>query len=265
MWLFGTSALAFGLVVRVVIPSFGDAGVWSHGNAFHRFAAEPWKLPLLAVTPSGKIETIVLWLAPFAMLPLLSPAALLAVPVALERLLSDVPTHWGHGFHYSAPLAPILALAAGDGLARLIRRPMPDSVRRRVTLALPSLSILLSLVLPGHQPLLRTLTAGHYRPIPTADTALEALSLIPAGAAVVAQAAIASHLSHRDQIFVLDADAPDAAFVIACEDVDPWPQSRDALSELIQARLARGYSTAFSRDGWIVLRRSPERRENPAS
>ncbi|MBP7568662.1 MAG: DUF2079 domain-containing protein [Acidobacteria bacterium] len=65
--------------------------------------------------------TVLLWLAPFAFLPLASPLLLLALPFALTRFLSDSPFHWGPAFHYSAPLAPVLALAAADGLARLQR------------------------------------------------------------------------------------------------------------------------------------------------
>lgn len=73
------------------------------------------------MTPSIKLMTVLLWLAPFAFLPLASPLLLLALPFALTRFLSDSPFHWGPAFHYSAPLAPVLALAAADGLARLQR------------------------------------------------------------------------------------------------------------------------------------------------
>ena len=75
-------------------------------------------------------------------------------------------------------------------------------------------------------------------------------------AVVVAQGAVVPHLSNRDRLFVLDAAAPDADFVVATDRLDPWPLgSVDELRALVDARRRQGYQPVFERDGWVVLRR----------
>lgn len=249
------SVTVFLFVLLVVIPWFSGTETWGYGGAYRTFTDAPWKLPWLLVTPAGKMTTIVLWLAPFLFLPLGSPLVALAIPVAAERLLSEVPAHWGFGFHYSAPLAPILAMAAGDGLARIVRaRENPRGQARLLTWC-PAASLVLSLVLPGHQPLLRNFSPRHYAPVAGEATGRRALATIPPDASVVAQAAIAPHLSRRTGIFILDEKAPDADFVIASEALNPWPLETDGLQALVRSRQDRGYATVFAEDGWIVLRR----------
>jgi uncharacterized membrane protein len=250
------SGVVFVVVLRWVIPWFAHQGSWTYAEAFQTLLHSPWRLPMLLVTPAGKVATIALWLVPFALLPVFSPLAALALPVAAERLLSDLSNHWGPGFHYSAPLAPILAMAAGDGLARLVARPMSSRRRARLLVLMPAFSVVLALVLPGHQPLLRTLSPGHYQPITTARTAARALSIVPSGASVVAQTAIAPHLSQRERLYVLQPGAPDADFVIASHVLDPWPMSSvEEISLLLADRERRGYVVVFSENGWTVLKR----------
>ena len=64
-----------------------------------------------------------LWLlGAFCFLPLLSPIALAAVPLLLERMLANVfPNWWVTSYQYNAYLVIILACAAVDGAARLDR------------------------------------------------------------------------------------------------------------------------------------------------
>lgn len=50
---------------------------------------------------------------------------------------SDSPNHWGTVCHYSAPLAPIVAMGAADGLARVARHLNEPAAQRLVT-GLPS-------------------------------------------------------------------------------------------------------------------------------
>jgi uncharacterized membrane protein len=172
------SLLLFPIVMLVVIPGFGQ-GVWNYGAAFARLRAEPWLAPIIATTPPQKLFTVILWLAPFMFLPLGSRWSLLAVVVALERLLSDSPTHWGTGAHYSAPLAPILAAGAADTLSR-IRTAVENAKRRRwVVPALLTLMVVASATLPGHQPVMRLFAAKHYRDVPDRAAAAEALAQIP--------------------------------------------------------------------------------------
>ncbi|MBZ5558207.1 MAG: DUF2079 domain-containing protein [Acidobacteriia bacterium] len=252
------SLIAFVVIVRIVIPSFAASGAFSVGSAYADVVARPWTIPVTLLTPSIKMRTALWWFAPFAFLPLGSPLALLLVPLVLERFLSSSPNHWGTAFHYSAPLAPILAMSAGDGLARLGRRIGTDATRARVLIGAAAACVLLSSLLPGHQPLWRLLSPKTYEAPATARTGDEALARIPAGASVVAQAAIVPHLSRRNLIYMLDAKAPDADFVVAAADLSPWPVARFAdLAPLLEDRRRHGYTVVFDQDGWIVLRRAP--------
>jgi uncharacterized membrane protein len=251
------SLITFVAIVRIVIPAFADSGAFSVGSAYADVIARPWTIPATLVTPSIKMRTALWWLAPFAGLSLGSPVALLIVPLALERLLSSSPNHWGTAFHYSAPLAPILAMSAGDGLARLARRVNADATRARVLIGAAAACVLLSSLLPGHQPLWRLLSAKTYQQPSEAQTGYEAMARIPAGASVVAQAAIVPHLSRRNLIYMLDAHAPGADYVIAAADLNPWPAARFAdVTPLLDERRRRGYTAVFEQDGWLVLRRN---------
>jgi uncharacterized membrane protein len=246
--------LGFLVVVNLIIPSF--SGGWGSGGAYRAVWERPWTAPAVLITPPQKLLTVVFWLAPFCFLTLRSPLALLVIPIAVERLLSSISSHWGWGGHYTLPLAPLLAMSAGDGLYRLTRNQTIPILRwpgLRSTLV--TLSVIFSLIIPGHQPIFRLFSAGHYRIAAGRGEAAEALGLIPLDASVVAQASLLPHLSKRAKIFVLDTAAPDADYVIASLNLNPWPLSdRSEIADLIQQRRAQNYVTIFDQAGWVVLK-----------
>jgi uncharacterized membrane protein len=248
--------VGFVLLVVVVIPALSDRGQYGYRDTYSAALQAPWRIPVLLVTPPIKLLTALLWVAPFALLPLASPLGLLLIPFAPERFLSASPNHWGTIFHYSAPLAPVAAFAAVDGLARVSARIADAGTRRRAMAALVGICLVFSAILPGHQPLWRLFSATLYRFGPIERAAPAALGLIPAEATVVAQTCVAPHLSHRSGLFRLDSDAPDADYVVAVRDRDPWPLVSDQdIQRLLAQRFEQGYVVAFARDGWLVLRR----------
>jgi uncharacterized membrane protein len=251
-----TGMAAFVAVVASIIPALSDPGQYGYRATYSEALRAPWTIPLLLVTPPIKLLTALLWVAPFALLPLASPLCFLLIPFAPERFLSASPNHWGTIFHYSAPLAPVVAFAAVDGLARVSVRIPDAGTRRRTRATLAGVCVVFSAILPGHQPLWRLFSANTYRFGAIERSAPIALGLIPADATVVAQTCVAPHLAHRSGLFRLDADAPDADYVAAVRDRDPWPlASEQDIQRLLAQRLQRGYVIAFERDGWLVLRR----------
>ena len=261
--LLASSAAAFLLIVGVAIPSAGT-GVYGYRGAYAETLQHPWRIPIALVTPKVKLLTMLLWVAPFAMLPLASPLCTWLAPFAAERFLSSSPLHWGTIFHYSAPLAPIVAAAAADGLARIARAIERPLARQRTITTLAASTVVLSAFLPGHQPLLQLFSPEfHRRPIVN-RTGDDAVAAIPPDVSVVAQAAVAPHIAHRDDIHILEAAAPDAEFVIAATGLSPWPLATASdLEALIRERQSRGYDIVFQRDDWIVLRRHDSRRTPP--
>lgn len=253
----------FVLVVKVVIPALNDTGAWAVGSAFGDVTSHPLSLFAHLVSPPVKLQTLLLWLLPFALLPLASPYGLLLVPLVLERFLSASPNHWGTSFHYTAPLAPILAMAAGDGLARLHARVTAGNPneRRHRPIHIAGVCLLLCAVLPGHEPMWKLLSPSFYAEPPFTATAARALSHIPPTASVVAQSPIAPHLSRREKIYMMRSDGPsagiDAEFVIAAAgDLSPWPfATPDDVRRQVAMYVRRGYTTVFDEQGWIVLAR----------
>jgi len=255
------SCLALAVVIGFLIPAMNDSGEFVYRSAYADIVARPWMVPVALVTPVVKLRTTLLIFAAFLFLPLASPLAILILPLAVERFLSSNPTHWGTVFHYWAPAAPIAAMAAADGLARIARGAAKVSrsgrAPRYLVPACATGCLALSAVLPGHQPLWRVLRAEHYRSSRADEVGATVLDMIPSDAVVVAQAALVPHLSHRDRLFVLDEAAPDADFIVAAEQLDPWPiASHEAIRALVDARRRSGYTTVFDRDGWILLQRA---------
>ena len=258
--LVASSLLAFVLIVTVIIPAAGGGG-YRYAGAYDQVLSRPWSIPLALATPVTKLRTALLWVAPFALLPLLSPLAFLTIPFAMTRFLSENPTHWGTVFHYTAPLAPILAMAAGDGLARGAGRIRTLARRTAVTRGAAAFCLVGCAILPGNQPLWDLFSSGHYRPTVVHRTGYAALRVIPADASVVAQTAVVPHLSRREHVYLLQPGAPDAEFVIAAAPLSPWPnRDFDEIRALLDERRSRGYVSVFEQHGWVVLRQSVEPR-----
>ena len=256
MILTGVALVSFGLVVQVVIPALSDTGTYAVGSAFRGTLAHPFQAVLDLMFPLIKWLTLAWWLLPFLLLPVLSPYGLLLVPLVLERFLSSSPNHWGTSFHYSAPLAPILAMAAGDALSRI-------AGLRSWAFEIAVSCVVLCGFAPGHQPILKLFTPSFYASPAFADTARRALVLIPADASVTAQSPLVPHLSRRPHIQMLRATGPvdDVDFVVAAMgDVSSWPFT----SPLdVRARMAHyervGYIPIFEEHGWLVLKRGAGR------
>jgi uncharacterized membrane protein len=255
----GVAVLAlafFAVIVGWLIPSMSRHGAFQYGSAYAGTLSNPVAAITALFLPVLKLRTLASTFLAFLLLPLASPYALLTVPLFVMRFLSASSNHWGTIFHYSAPLAPILAMAAGDGLARIARR-FALSPRALTTIA--SVSIVFSAILPGHQPAWKLFVPDTYRAPVFAPVATRALAIIPPDASVVAQSAIVPHLSTRATIYMLRGEGPgagaDADYVIAApDDVGQWPFDNGiAVRGMLGVYEKRGYTTRFDERGWIVL------------
>jgi uncharacterized membrane protein len=252
------SLAAFAAIVGLMIPALNGSGQYAYAGTYDDIVARPWTALATLVSPPVKLETAFLWLAPFCFLPLRSPLIVLLIPLALVRFLSETPTHWGTSFHYSASVAPIVAMSAGDGLARLVGgMRAAERGQRRVIGYLAGTSVMLCSLLPGHLHLWRLLSPSYYEMAPGDRTGYRALEAIPADASVVAQTAIVPHLSQRKQLYLLDSRALDGDYLVACARLSAWPaNSFTELAAIIEQRRGRGDGVVFDEDGWLVLRRN---------
>ncbi len=83
--------------------------------------------------PGEKIVTLFLLIIAMGIVGLISPLWWLMVPTLAWRFAGNVEFYWGWGWHYSAILMPIAALALVDGVERLRGKPeLRESWRRGV-------------------------------------------------------------------------------------------------------------------------------------
>jgi len=268
-WRLGVAVIAlcaawFAALIEIVMPAIAGTayGHWTYGalgsgpgSALLHIVRHPISsLQLLADNPVKRK----LWgglLGAWLLLPLLSPIVLVAIPTVLERLWSSNPALWSASFHYSLVIAPVLALASIDGLARLQRLSLPRW-RGRVGVGV-SLAVLVAGL---------TLSFGVVRPLDElatyvsgtkASTIQSCLAVIPPDASVSASNKLLPHLSHRREIYLLTMKA-DADYVAI--DLDTYlgqffPGEQAQIQTTISQALANGYGVACSRGTTVVLHR----------
>src|SRR6266705_4802084 len=159
-WIVGALLMVFnavwlGAVLSFVIPALGGGVAYRHwtydalGTGPLSAATHVIRHPIdslkLLFTPAAKTRVWIGSFAAFALLPLVSPVLLVALPSFLERFWSSSPNFWSFHFQYSMVPAPILAFAAMDTcvrVARLLRGRWAASAR----VALPLAALAASLV-----------------------------------------------------------------------------------------------------------------------
>ncbi|MFJ8658837.1 DUF2079 domain-containing protein [Streptomyces sp. NPDC093795] len=258
-------ALAGPLVSAAVIvwflPAMGgpEGYYWSYGrlgadpgSALAHVVTAPWVLLQVAVTPIVKVAMVAWILGSLALLPLGSRTFLLAVPLLAERVLSDNPNHWPVINHYDAFLWPILVTAALETAARLHRR-RNRAVFRRWAVAAVALASAAAVAL-GLNLLFRP---DFWRPSPDKSPLATAAALIPDGATVEADNAIAPRLTARTHVVIADATPRGADWVLLRTRDRTFPfASTEDQRERVQLLLAHGYTRVWDHDGTVLLHRT---------
>src|SRR5579859_6271929 len=133
-WIVGAAITAaniawFALLLGVVIPALGGGVSYRHWtydalgsgplSALSYVLHHPLASLQLLFQPATKARVWIGSFAAFALLPLVSPLLIVALPSFLERFWSSSPNFWSFHFQYSMLPAPILTFAAVDTCARL--------------------------------------------------------------------------------------------------------------------------------------------------
>ncbi|MFN2543007.1 MAG: DUF2079 domain-containing protein [Actinomycetota bacterium] len=259
----------FLLTTEVIIPALaGPTGFayWTFTqfgpgpfSALKYIMLHPTSVLHVLVFPRMKVHTEFRIFYPFLLLAFASPACILAVPLILERFLSTNSFFWTPDFHYTATIAPVIAMASADGLANVTRLLGRERLRHLVRVATAGAIVAVNAILlfgtPGSP--LRDLGDGAtYRSTVFQRTGYAALTRIPADASVDAQDAIIPHVSERREVYELVPDAPATDYVIASPNLPPWPNaSYEVIEGILRQRVQQGYRTIFDEGGWVVLRR----------
>ncbi|MCB9078787.1 MAG: DUF2079 domain-containing protein [Anaerolineaceae bacterium] len=207
------SAVWFGLAFFVIQPRFAAGG----NIQLDRYAwlgdDPPSMLVTLVTNPQLVFDH--LWTQvnlsdylfdlffPAAFLALLSPLTLIPMlPTLAVNLLSDNPFTWRlEDFHYGAPLAPFLFIAAIYGIRRLAAwKTHQNQTFLRLSLSL--LLLICSIIYHYHRGYTPLARPFHWPEVTTHHHLLETiLADIPSGAPVFAQSNLAPHLSQREILY----------------------------------------------------------------
>ncbi|MGD9147825.1 MAG: DUF2079 domain-containing protein [Anaerolineae bacterium] len=286
-WLVGLVTMAaagvwFLVAVGWIMPYFDTRGVSPLANRYAHLGDAPLEMALTLITrpglvlqylfTAGNLGYVLALLAPVAFLSLLAPQVLMiALPPLLVNLLSsDGFMHQLEGFHYGAPLVPIVVISAAYGAVWLMRR---FSRFRTLPLLLAAVVLTTSLIYHychGYTPL-----AAGFRgtwPVVTEHERLggEIGRGIPTEASLAALPHPNPHASQRRLLTMIDrvenglpaplqvssgdASAPDAEYVWL-DVTNGWPLHPNDLSTAVGNLLAGDYGFEEAVDGWLLLRR----------
>jgi uncharacterized membrane protein len=254
--LVGVSALAFVVILKIM--SSGVLGApykfWTYtalgpnaGSAVAHLVRHPLNSLAIAVSNGQKVGLLVALLVPWLLLPLVSPMFLVALPTLAERLLSDRGAYWVPHFHYSLTIAPILAIAMVDAIARL-RRRWPIFKRRLLVHAL------LAMMAVANVPWLINLAPdfGRILGFHGARDYSRCLAKIPKGASVLASNGLVPHLSNRDEIYVIRNEKLKGDYIAVDQGATPELTDKN-IAELIHNAMQSGDSVVCSTRQLVVL------------
>lgn len=257
------AAVWFAVVWKVILPAISGGAsynAWEYGglgsgpgSALVHLIRHPIDSIELFFTPHAKRIGLFNLFAPWLFLPLLSPLLLVGLPTLAERFFGSKPALWAQGFHYTLPLAPVLAFAAIDSTRRFAGRA---GERRRIVAAVAGACVLLAGLY---------FTFGRLRPLDELERYAtdrqvadirSCLAVIPPDASVAATSALVPHLSHRRQIYVLD-ERPLPRTEYLAVDLATWhfPLTVRELGRLVDDSLDRGFGVRCSSDTIAVLQR----------
>jgi uncharacterized membrane protein len=259
---------AYFLVTEVLIPHFagshGTFQYWSYDDigknvpdAAKHVLTHPWKPFEVGLDHGRKIKTLFLMFAPFLFLSLYSRVAIIAIPILAERMLSTNELYWGTYFHYTLPLAPIVAMAAAAGLANASGLIRADLRARAVLIAAVAMVVLNVVANEGAAHTGRQL--NYYRHEPSWEAAARrTVAEVPRNASVATQDFVYPHLAARKTIDIIRPGMARTEYLV----FNPFvPGSTGTGNGGVAAygRRLRSIAPQFRAvrldDGWLIMKR----------
>jgi len=258
-----SGAIGFVVTVFVLIPMANPEGTsefWANygsgegggaGGVVDRLLSSPEQL----LTPGVKVETLLLLLAITGGLALRSPFVIAAVPTILWRFMSDNPSYWGTGYHYSMILMPILFIALIDGIMRA--REDEWVWLRAYASHTPAVVGAVALVLCLQFPFRDLVKPETYEAAPRAAVAQQVMDKIPDGASVETDLGLLTELVSDHTVYWIGSDnssvTPDYVLI------DAWSGwaggAPDAAEYAMTLHPGTTYKVIFSRDDYQLARR----------
>jgi uncharacterized membrane protein len=240
------------------IPFGGWAGLAATG------IKSPWTVGAYMLT-EDKLKYLFQLLTPVFFLPLLSWRTVIVIPILFFNLISNFWYQTNLQYHYTSLIMTVFCATALLGLERF------RGLRWRRILAGGMLAAtLFSAYLWGPLPFSRQAGCDADTHHPQVLAAEEAVSLIPPDAVVAAGDKFASHLTHRERVYVFPTPfsatywgddsqkgkrlpmADDVEYVVDLPSILPQ-ETLTVLSQLA----AEGFSPIYEKEGVVLLKRDP--------
>jgi len=230
----------FVLATYVILPAFNPAGEYAYTD---RLAGL-----LNFFVPAEKGLTLLMLVTSAGLVGLRSPLVLVTLPTLIWRFIGNVPAYWGHSWHYSAVLMPMVFAALLDGMEGqpvLRRRWLPPLLAAATTLALgPSMS-------------LGRLAEPEFHQTNARWASVRAIvDLIPEGSTVEADPVLMAPLVRHAEVYAFQNQNPAPEFVAIDEGTPTWGPSGPPLDAAVWATERHGtpYQLVFHAGGFQLAR-----------
>ena len=267
-WLMSAGLACFLATTMWLMPALGDHAYayWSYQSLGPDVRSASWHLlrhPVdslrLAFSPWEKVRTLGELFVQTGFLSLASPVLVLLLPQLAERAFSDRAAMWLEHDHYSAVSAPLLFLAAADGLARFCKMVTVD--RRRLLAVGLSLTILVGTFMTSMRAGLAVSEPfDSYARQQSSERAAEldkALALLPPDGSVEAGGWLVPHLLHRAGTLRLSSgESWNTEWIVLEPSVPQWPLSLTQVRDRLAAAGQEGYVQVYASPRVVVLKRS---------
>jgi uncharacterized membrane protein len=254
----------FVVAVKLVLPAINSQGVWDYQSQLPwSTLTNPGALVSSFVQPTEKLSTLAWVFGITGFLALRSPIALATLPTFGWRFLADLPAYWGTGWHYSAVLMPIVAVALLDAVVTLRERPARFDLallRRYATVAAPiCAAVAVVLTVEQRLPLTDVVRPSFYTTPERVTVAHQIMDRIPAGTSVESDAGLLDYLTADHDVYWMGRPGnPSPDFLLVDARNGGWntPPS-DVVSYAEQLHPGTTWTTLADEDGYTLLRRSP--------
>ena len=268
---FMTGLLGFVTVTKLIMPAMDrtapDYQYWSY-TAFGQdplssikvIATRPWLVFTKFFENSTKITTLFAALIPWGGLSLFSSYMILAVPLLAQRFLSENSIYWQRNFHYSATLAPVLAVSAICGMryvkpiALRIYKPIGKYFYEIVL----TVSVMASLIATAFGPFFDLYSADKRTSQDIVQSGGKVLALIKREDSVAAQDLFIPHIPNRKEVYGLNQipkSGVDKIVVSSQMNSYPFENFEELQTSLAKSVNLSNYEKIFDSSGWQVFER----------
>lgn len=246
------------LVIKVILPGLNPSSQYDYSDQLDVGAvlADPFGHVAEILQNDQKMETLLLVLMTSAFLVFRSPIGLAIIPTLAWRFLSNNEGHWGHTWHYSLVLMPLLFGAVIDGAARLTRSP--HGFWRRAGDLVPVIVLTFAITKAPTLPMWQLTDPDHWRGDPARIAAAEAaVASVGSGRVVATDIGLMNHLvDANDVYYVGQSGNPVADVVVIDQRHGGWNMEFDVADYAAGLYPGTQWEITFEDAGYVVADRS---------